>query len=185
MSASLVSGLLLALVSGQVDPTTSSASMAGLCAAAKQKAVQGDKEAQVVHGRCLLEGKDGDRDPVKARAILERAAAGGSADAAITLGKLYWNGDGVSKDNALAARWWRTALEAEHPEAPFLLGQEAFVRLVQTAKSPRDVKVSILREAISFLQKARRVDPSPIAQSQAARYEKQLHQFDTALRSEQ
>jgi TPR repeat protein len=93
------------------------------------------------------------------------------------LGKTYWNGDGVAKDNAVAATWWRMAYRAKHPEAAFLLGQEAFVRLMKNARSPQEVDPSTLQEAISLFDTAAKSDPSPTARAQAANELELLREF--------
>lgn len=149
------------------------------CAAAGQRAAQGHTSSQVTYGRCLLEDRSGLRNPVKAREVLEQAAAQGSPDAAIYLGKIYWNGDGVPKDNAIAAKWWGQAHKANHAEAPFLLGQEAMVRLFKRASSPRDLDQSLLRRTLSLFSVAARVDPSPTARTLATDYAKKLQVFAT------
>ena len=38
-----------------------------------------------------------------------RGAQAGDGRAALTVGQIYWNGDGVTKDNSEAAHWWRMA----------------------------------------------------------------------------
>src|SRR4051812_21983762 len=52
----------------------------------------------------------------------QRAAENGDGQAALILGMIHWNGDGVPKDNAASARWWKVADQAGRPEAAKLLG---------------------------------------------------------------
>jgi hypothetical protein len=66
----------------------------------------------------------------------QRAAESGDGQAALIVGAIHWNGDGVAKDNAAAARWWKMADEAGRAEAARLLGDEAFVRITAGAGDP-------------------------------------------------
>ncbi|HRO04872.1 MAG TPA: hypothetical protein PLS69_14830, partial [Terricaulis sp.] len=59
----------------------------------------------------------------------------GQRNAPYWLGLLYWNGDGVEKNNAEAARWWRMAVERGRVDAARLLGDEAAARFADAAQS--------------------------------------------------
>ncbi len=102
-------------------------------------------------------GKNVGRDPVVARAWYEKAIAQGQKNATLTLGQMYWNGDGVAKDNAKAAALWRVAYAKGRLDADKLLGGEAFVRAM--ADKSR-VDWAAVDEAIAWYQKALARDPS-------------------------
>ncbi len=53
---------------------------------------------------------------------LERDARAGDREAAHALGMLYLNGDGVTRNTAMAAGWFNRAAEAGHTEAAYHLG---------------------------------------------------------------
>ena len=53
---------------------------------------------------------------------LQKAAEKGDAEAQFCLGKRFFNGDGVEKDMAEAAKWWRMAAEQDMAEAQYNLG---------------------------------------------------------------
>jgi hypothetical protein len=96
----------------------------------------------------------------------ESAARAGDGKAAIILGLIYWKGDGVPKDNASAARWWKVADQAGRPEAAKLLGDEAFVRAMQPAGSC-PVNFLVMDEAIGWYRKAVEVEPTPVGRQEA------------------
>jgi uncharacterized protein len=51
-----------------------------------------------------------------------KAADQGYANAQITIGVMYENGQGVTQDNAEAIRWYRKAAEQGNPNAQYNLG---------------------------------------------------------------
>src|SRR5437763_25017 len=57
-----------------------------------------------------------------AATYLEPFARKGNATAASELGQLYYAGNGVSKDDAVAAKWFRVAADRGDPEASTQLG---------------------------------------------------------------
>jgi TPR repeat protein len=81
------------------------------------------------------------------------------------VGAIYWNGDGVAKDQAAAAHWFEIADLAGETRAAKMLGDEAFGRLVKAAE-PAD-KDAILEVAIGWYEKAVEVEPMPEAKAQA------------------
>ena len=101
------------------------------------------------------------RDPNLGREMLTRAAGQGHALAALTLGMIYWNGDGIPKNNAMARRWWFKAYGAGRKEAALLLGEEAFVRLTQGITTPDKADPAVLEEAITWYRRAGIDDPDP------------------------
>jgi TPR repeat protein len=50
----------------------------------------------------------------------------GNADAQYNLGKLYWRGLGVPKDDVEAVKWYHRSAEQGHPEAQVILGRLYF-----------------------------------------------------------
>ncbi|MBC8038402.1 MAG: sel1 repeat family protein [Rhizobiales bacterium] len=93
----------------------------------------------------------------------ERAALRGNGHAALMVGAIYWNGDGVAKDHAAAARWFELADLAGETRAAKMLGDEAFGRLVKTANPDR----AVLDTAIGWYEKALEVEPVPAAKAEA------------------
>ena len=61
----------------------------------KEKAEQGDKEAQYQVGRCYEKGEGVPVDKEKAVEWYKKAAEQGHAEAQFYLGGCYWDGDGV------------------------------------------------------------------------------------------
>ncbi len=53
---------------------------------------------------------------------IQRIAESGNTDAQNDLGVLYYNGEGVAKDLAKAAEWYRKAAEKKHVRAKYNLG---------------------------------------------------------------
>jgi TPR repeat protein len=96
----------------------------------------------------------------------KQAATRGDGHAALMVGAIYWNGDGVAKDHAAAARWFEIADLAGESRAAKMLGDEAFGRLVKVAK-PEDTDPALLDVAIGWYEKAVEVEPMPAAKAQA------------------
>jgi TPR repeat protein len=99
-------------------------------------------------------------------ATCERAARQGDGHAALMVGAIYWNGDGVAKDHAAAARWFELADLAGETRAAKMLGDEAFGRLVKASK-PEDTDRAVLDTAIGWYEKALEVEPVPESKAQA------------------
>jgi TPR repeat protein len=96
----------------------------------------------------------------------KQAANRGDGHAALMVGAIYWNGDGVAKDHATAARWFEMADLAGETRAAKMLGDEAFGRLVKVAR-PEDTDPAILDVAIGWYEKAVEVEPVPAAKAEA------------------
>jgi hypothetical protein len=96
----------------------------------------------------------------------EQAALKGNGHAALMVGAIYWNGDGVAKDHAQAARWFELADLAGETRAAKMLGDEAFVRLAKAAK-PEDTDRAVLDTAIGWYEKALEVEPVPAIKEEA------------------
>lgn len=93
------------------------AARAGLCALLLQMggayaATPADEEREAVSVYAAAEYE-------RARPLLIRAAASGSALAARYLGNIYWNGEGVVSDLAEATRWYRRAADGGDLESQF------------------------------------------------------------------
>jgi len=103
----------------RADPRETQAAVTSLTAAADG----GDASAQVTLGKAYLEGVPGiAKDPARARAFFQRAAAAGSVNGAYYLGVTSQSGEGTSVDPAAAAGWLETAAKGGSPYAMFLLG---------------------------------------------------------------
>jgi len=96
----------------------------------------------------------------------KQAASKGDGHAALMVGAMYWNGDGVAKDHAQAARWFEIADLAGETRAAKMLGDEAFGRLAKAAK-PEDTDPAVLDVAIGWYEKALEVEPAPAAKAEA------------------
>ena len=110
-------------------------------------------------------------------ATCERAALQGNGHAALMVGAIYWNGDGVAKDHAAAARWFELADLAGETRAAKMLGDEAFVRLVKTANPDR----AVLDTAIGWYEKALEVEPVPAAKAEVEQSLAMLSSFKEKL----
>jgi len=96
----------------------------------------------------------------------KQAATRGDGHAALMVGAMYWNGDGVAKDHAAAARWFEIADLAGETRAAKMLGDEAFGRVVK-ARRAEDTDLAVLDVAIGWYEKAVEVEPVPEAKAQA------------------
>ena len=110
----------------------------------------------------------------------EQAATRGDGHAALMLGAIYWNGDGVAKDHAAAARWFELADLAGETRAAKMLGDEAFGRLVKAGK-PEDTDRAVLDVAIGWYEKALEVEPVPEAKAEAQQSLAMLSNFKQQL----
>ena len=110
----------------------------------------------------------------------QKAAEKGDAHAALMVGIMYWDGDGVPRDHATAAHWFQMADKGGEPRAAKVLGDWAFVRLTQAAK-PEDADRAILEEAIGWYQKALQVEPVPAAREEAQQRLEMLAHFKQQL----
>jgi len=113
-------------------------------------------------------------------AACERAALKGDGHAALMVGAIYWNGDGVAKDHAAAARWFELADLAGETRAAKMLGDEAFGRLVKAGK-PEDTDRAVLDVAIGWYEKALEVEPVPEAKAEAQQSLAMLSNFKQQL----
>jgi TPR repeat protein len=96
----------------------------------------------------------------------KEAASKGDGHAALMVGAMYWNGDGVAKDHAQAARWFEIADLAGETRAAKMLGDEAFGRLMKATR-PEDTDRAVLDVAIGWYEKAVEVEPVPAVKAQA------------------
>lgn len=110
-------------------------------------------------------------------ATCERAALQGNGHAALMVGAIYWNGDGVAKDHAAAARWFELADLAGETRAAKMLGDEAFGRLVKTSNPDR----AVLDTAIGWYEKALEVEPVPAAKAEVQQSLVMLSSFKQKL----
>jgi hypothetical protein len=92
-------------------------------AALRQKAEQGDTEAQRQLGLAYYNGKGVPQDYKEAVRWYRLAADQGYAKAQFRLGWCYASGKGVPKDSTEAAKWYRLAAERGYATAQFRLGE--------------------------------------------------------------
>jgi TPR repeat protein len=110
----------------------------------------GDADAQTDVGNFYLEGHHVAKDVAAARGWYEKAVASSQQrNAAFVLGQIYWNGDGVAKDNAKAAELWRIAYQGGRKDASRLLGNEALVRALAVKSQ---VDTTALKQAADWYQ---------------------------------
>lgn len=86
-----------------------------------EKADQGDAEALFQVGKCYILGNGVEKDYIKARKFLEKAAKKGHAKAHFFIGLLYFNGHGVEQDLDQANRWFKMADERGFSEGKQIL----------------------------------------------------------------
>ena len=90
----------------------------------REKAEQGDAEAQVILGQVLAPygGEGVTADYQEAVTWFQKAAAQGHGRAQFRLGRAYYFGEGVPQDYQEAAKWFRKAAEQGVADAQFALG---------------------------------------------------------------
>src|SRR5712691_3389362 len=88
----------------------------------KQRAAQGEAEAQLSLGLLYATGKSLPQDYAEALKWYRLAAAQGNAEAQFSLGVLYAKGEGVPQEDAEALKWYRLAAAQGNAGAQFNLG---------------------------------------------------------------
>jgi len=107
----------------------------------RQMASAGDAGAQLQLGIDYRDGRLGlNRDPATALGWLLRAAQNGNAYAEDTVGSMYANGIGITRNPAMARYWWNASMKAGNREARVHLAEF----LVQSGK--RDEAKSIIEK---------------------------------------
>ena len=91
-------------------------------ASLREKAEQGDADAQYNLGVMYLHGRGVPQDYVEAAKWYRKAAERGHVIAQTWIGMRYYNGDWVPQDYKEAAKWFRKAADQGHTDAQFLLG---------------------------------------------------------------
>jgi TPR repeat protein len=86
-------------------------------------------------------------DVAQARHWYELAAAQGQPNATFILGQIYWNGDGVARDQSKAAELWKAAYRGGRVDAAPLLATWLFASWM--SGHPRG-DVTVLNEAIQY-----------------------------------
>ena len=88
-----------------------------------QKAAdQGESGAQLLLGKCYLNGTGIKQDYGEAVKWFHKSAEGGNPDAQTLLGKCYFDGTVIKQDYSEAVKWFREAAHREYPEAEKMLG---------------------------------------------------------------
>ncbi len=88
----------------------------------KQKADNGNVDAQYYLGKAYASGKGVKKDQKQAVEWYRKAADNGNADAQNNLGAAYANGNGVEKNDENAAYWWQVAADNGNAAAQANLG---------------------------------------------------------------
>src|SRR5262245_23318234 len=88
----------------------------------RQRAEQGDPQAQFELGVRYRQGRDVAADSSAAVEGFRKAAAQSNADAVVALATMYGSGRGVEKDLSRSVFWFRSAAELGHASAQFNLG---------------------------------------------------------------
>lgn len=88
----------------------------------KQKADQGNVDAQYYLGKAYAAGKGVRKDQERAVEWYRKAAENGNADAQNNLGAAYANGHGVGKSDEDAAYWWQLSSDNGNAAAQANLG---------------------------------------------------------------
>ena len=86
-------------------------------------------------------------------AVLESAAASGSADAALALGNRYFHGRDVTQALPRALEWWHRASDLGSPEAAYNLGV-AYINGFGTAKNTDSARAAFTQSADKNFPKA-------------------------------
>ena len=161
-AACALGNMLIAGQGGAADPARG----LDLC---RRAADAGEADAQTDYAGYLLTGTYMAKDAVLARRYLAPAAAKGQGNAAFLLGQVYWNGDGVDRSQAEAARWMRLAYDRGRPDAPFFIAMEILGRLVEAGEAKTPVPAEVLEDAEKWLRIASEKDPDPERRAEAAR----------------
>lgn len=132
-------------------------------------AESGDADAQAELGRLALTGEFGvARDVAAARRWLLRAAEQGQGEAALLLGRSYWNREDGERDVAAAIRWGGAAYAAGRPEAASLVARALLFRLAE-AGPPDEADPADVDEAIVWFDRAAQIEPDPEQRQVAVR----------------
>lgn len=89
---------------------------------ARERAEQGDAEAQYTFAMYLLSGVLGFPDYTEVAALLKKSAEQGNADALYELGVCYMNGEGVQNDSLETEKLWKRAASLGNVDAMVALG---------------------------------------------------------------
>jgi len=93
---------------------------------------------------------------VQARRWYELAAAQGQPNAEFVLGQIYWNGDGIPRDQAKAVELWKAAYRGGRVDAASLIAAWLFASWM-SAHPKGDA--TVLDEAIRYEEVAVRTAP--------------------------
>lgn len=139
-------------------------------AALEAQAAAGDADAKWNLGRRLLAGEGVDRDPVRARQVLDEAGRLGHVEAMILLGGMLVRGEGGPADPALARDVYVTAASKGSKEAMTALaelvlttganGQPLAVALLALAAEAGDPRAQALQ--VSLADQIAATDPETV-----------------------
>jgi len=125
--------------------STATVGSSGPMALMRQRADQGDADAQHSLAKAYYGGSGVPQDYTQAAAWFRKAADQGHIDAAMSLATMYALGQGVPKDETQAGRWDLQAANQGRAAAQFLVG----VRYGQGRGMPQDQ-----RQAVAWVRKA-------------------------------
>jgi len=125
----------------------------------------GDPAAAVEVAKAYLDGKIVARSPSAAAGFLGRAADLRHGEGAYMLAELYRTGEGVQKDDEVAARWMRVAAEGGDKRAPFRLGEHFYLKGIKPEE--RKVIDESATQAAAWYMIAAELDPDPGQRSRA------------------
>jgi hypothetical protein len=105
--------------------------------------------------------------------LLTKAVAQGHANAALDLGKMYWNGDSTAKNRQTAVRLFLMSWKGRNPGAPFLIGQYYFTQAVDAEQ--RQIRKGPGLQAMYWLAIAQRIDPNTENRTQSTKLAQMLN----------
>jgi uncharacterized protein len=106
--------------------------------------------------------------------LLTKAVAQGHANAALDLGKMYWNGDSTGKNREAAVRFFLMAWKGPRgSEVPFLIGQYYFTQALDRER--QQISKGPGLQAMYWLSMAYKVDPNADNRAQSMKLAQMLH----------
>ena len=144
----------------------------------RKAADAGDADAQADLAAAYL-GQNTPEAHAQAFDLLTKAAAQGHSNAALNLGKMYWNGHGTEKNKEAAVRLLLIAWKGRTPEAPFLLGQYYFVRALDIER--RHVRQGPGVQAMYWLSIAYKIDPNAENRTESLKLARMLNDVAPSL----
>jgi TPR repeat protein len=129
----------------------------------RQSAERGVADAQADLGEMYLKGTGVERSPQDAALWFQKAMDGGQSNgnAALLLGTMRWNGDGVERNHEQAAAAWLVSAQHGNRAAPAFLAKYYFATSI--VPDSKQIRVDPATKAIYWGTLATRADPDPAA----------------------